>query len=62
MKRLASVLGDRSALDWARHHHGVRAARSRWRGREGMTKNDNYRGGDDNYGAWDGDEMEQGGA
>ena len=44
--------------------HGIttmcRATRSRWRGREGMTKNDNYRGGDDNYprlvvkmGAWD---------
>jgi hypothetical protein len=35
--------------------HGIttvcRAARSRWRGRKGMTKNDNYRGGDDNYGS-----------
>jgi hypothetical protein len=26
MKRLASVLGDRSALDGARHHHGVQGS------------------------------------
>ena len=42
MKRLTSALGDRSALYW----HGIttvcRTARSRWRGREGRTKNDNY--------------------
>jgi hypothetical protein len=25
VKRLASLLGDRSALYWARHHHGVRS-------------------------------------
>jgi hypothetical protein len=42
MKRLASALGDRSALYWRGITTVCRAARSRWRGREGMTKNDNY--------------------
>jgi hypothetical protein len=48
-ERLASVLGDRSALHWARHHHSVQSGEVRWRGRDGMTKNDNDHGGDDNY-------------
>ena len=42
MKRLALALGDRSALHWQGITTVCRAARSRWRGREGMTKNDNY--------------------
>jgi hypothetical protein len=37
-----SALGDRSALHWRGITTVCRAARSRWRGREGMTKNDNY--------------------
>ena len=49
MEKRASVLGDRSALYWARHHHEAQSTRSRWRGRDGMTNDDNYRGGDDNY-------------
>ena len=41
MKRLASVLGDRSALGWARHHHGVQSGEvsMAWARRT----NDNYR-------------------
>jgi hypothetical protein len=60
MKRLTSALGDRSALYGARLHHGEHAARSRWRGRERMTENDNYRELTTTTRAWTGDDVDVG--
>jgi len=61
MKRLASVLGDRSALDWAGHHHdGLSSEVSMAWAR--TTNDDNYRGGDDNYGSEGEGEAERCGA